>query len=223
MTSYNEPLGGALAPPLCQRRVSAWRSHSTPSTTYRIQGRKNLRNVGSKVNHLLSYFGHDRAKDVTTDRVKAYIARRQEEQATDAQINRELAALKRMFNLAAEAEKITHVPYIPMLRENNVRTGFFEDEEFVALRHALPPFVRPVATFRYYPGCRKRGSEIDFVSAYQKVGLKEAGKLLKEEFLEASSTLQVKEALAVKRVRRHKRKASSKQDPSHHSLVAALA
>src|SRR5262245_60134772 len=48
-------------------------------TDYRIQGRKNLRNVGSKVDHVSAYFGHDRAKDVTTDRVKAYIAKRQED------------------------------------------------------------------------------------------------------------------------------------------------
>lgn len=86
--------------------------------------------------------------------VKTYIATRQEDGTTDAQINRELAALKRMFNLAAEAEKIIRVPYIPMLTENNVRTGFFEYEEFIALRTALPPFVRPVATFGYYTGWR---------------------------------------------------------------------
>src|SRR5262245_44038380 len=32
-------------------------------TDYRIQGRKNVQNVKSKVDHLLAYFGHDRAKD----------------------------------------------------------------------------------------------------------------------------------------------------------------
>lgn len=123
-------------------------------TDYQIRGRKNQRQVKSKVNHLLAYFGKDRAKRVTTDRVKAYIAKRQEAGAAAAQINRELAALKRMFSLAVHAEKLPSAPYIPTLTEHNVRTGFFEYEEFRALREALPPFLRPVVTFGYYTGWR---------------------------------------------------------------------
>src|SRR5713101_2653615 len=125
-------------------------------TDYRICGRKNRRNLKSKVSHLLGYFGKgtDRAKSITTDRIKKYIEQRQEAGASDAQINRELAALKRMFNLALEAEKITAAPYVPMLTENNVRTGFFEYGEFIAVRDALPPFVRPVVTFGYYTAWR---------------------------------------------------------------------
>lgn len=123
-------------------------------TDYQIRGRKNQKQVKSKVNHLLAYFGKDRAKRVTTDRVKAYIAKRQEAGAAAAQINRELAALKRMFSLAVHAEKLPSAPYIPTLTEHNVRTGFFEYEEFRALREALPPFLRPVVTFGYYTGWR---------------------------------------------------------------------
>src|SRR5215510_1651336 len=123
-------------------------------TDYRIRGRRNVENVKSKVDHLLASFGHDRVKTITTDRIKAYVAKRQAAGAAAAQINRELAALKRMFNLAAQSEKIIHVPYIPMLTENNVRTGFFEYEEYLALREALPPFVRLVITFGYYTGWR---------------------------------------------------------------------
>jgi integrase len=123
-------------------------------TDYQIRGRKNQRQVKSKVNHLLAHFGKDRAKNITTDRIKTYIARRQEAGAATAQINRELAALKRLFNLAVHGEKLLSAPYISSLTENNVRTGFFEDEEFVALRNALPPFLRPVVTFGYYTAWR---------------------------------------------------------------------
>ncbi|MCX6901885.1 MAG: site-specific integrase, partial [Verrucomicrobia bacterium] len=45
--------------------------------------------------------------------------------------------------------------YIPMLEENNVQKGFFEHDEFLRLRDALPPEIRPVLTFAYYTGCRK--------------------------------------------------------------------
>ena len=45
-----------------------------------------------------------------------------------------MAALKRMFNLGIQAEKIYRKPYVPMLAENNVRKGFFEHAEFMAFR-----------------------------------------------------------------------------------------
>jgi hypothetical protein len=48
--------------------------------------------------------------------------------------------------------KVLQKPYIPMLQEQNVRKGFFEHDEFVALRAALPVEVRPVATFGYFTG-----------------------------------------------------------------------
>lgn len=61
-----------------------------------------------------------------------------------------------MFNLAIQAGKLSHRPYLPMLRENNVRTGFFEPNEFLGLAKVLPIYLRPMVTFAYYTGWRKR-------------------------------------------------------------------
>lgn len=85
-----------------------------------------------------------------------FVSARQQEKAANATINRELAALKRMLNLGLQAEKIYRKPYIPMLQENNVRKGFFEHGEFLTLRDDLPEELRPVVTFAYYTGWRKR-------------------------------------------------------------------
>jgi len=46
------------------------------------------------------------------------------------------------------------VPYIPMLKENNARKGFFEHGEFIALRDALPCYLKPFITFAYKTGWR---------------------------------------------------------------------
>jgi integrase len=88
--------------------------------------------------------------------IRKYIARRLEEKAANATINRELAALKRMYTLALQAERINRRPHIPMLQESNVRRGFFEHAEFLSLRAALADYLKPVVTFAYYTGCRKQ-------------------------------------------------------------------
>jgi integrase len=105
---------------------------------------------------LMAYFGDYKAHNVGTDRVKAYVAQRLEKGAANATINRELAALKRMYNLGLQSETIHRKPYIPMLKENNARKGFFEHGEFIAFRNALPEYFKPVVTFAYYTGWRKQ-------------------------------------------------------------------
>ena len=106
--------------------------------------------------HLKPFFAGLRVTEITTERVRAYRAKREAEGASNGSVNRELAALKRMFNLAAATTppKVIHVPYIPMLRESNVRKGFFEHSEYVALRRELPEHLKPILTFGYYTGAR---------------------------------------------------------------------
>jgi integrase len=73
---------------------------------------------------------------VTSTLLNAYVDRRQAEGAANGTINRELAAFKRMFNLARRATppKIIFVPAFPRLAENNIRQdGFLEDAQYEKL------------------------------------------------------------------------------------------
>lgn len=122
---------------------------------YKVNGKKTLDDVQQRIkDHLAPVFRGKRLLAITTPVVRTYIVTRQAEQAAPATINRELAALKRMFTLAVQAGKLHAKPHIPMLREDNVRRGFFEPAQFESVRAHLPAALRPVVTFAYLTGWR---------------------------------------------------------------------
>lgn len=123
---------------------------------YKVNGKKSLQDLQIKITlHLEPFFRGRKAHTITTADVQAYIARRQEEKASNGRINRELAALKRMFNLALQAGKIMKKPYMPTLAEDNARQGFFEQWEFEGVLAKLPECLRSPFTFAYHTGWRK--------------------------------------------------------------------
>ena len=127
---------------------------------YKVNGKKSYPDLEYRCRlYLEPFFGNRRASAVTTADVRKFILERQTQGASNTAINRELAALKRAFSLALEAEKILNKPHIPMLAENNVRKGFFEQDQFEALLKELPEHVKPVVRFAYVTGWRTR-SEI---------------------------------------------------------------
>jgi hypothetical protein len=124
-------------------------------TDYKVNEKRSLRDLEMRLKkHVLPFFAWRRAAAIKTADVNRFILRRQESGASNGEINRELTAVKRAFSLGVQAGKILAKPHIPMLRENNVRTGFFEREQFDALLHALPDYLQPVAQFAYITGWR---------------------------------------------------------------------
>lgn len=126
-------------------------------TDYRVNNRRTTAKAERCGRFLMKEFGGMRVTEITTPRIKRYIQKRMDEGVSNATINRELSALKRMFNLAARCTppKVAQVPHIPMLKENNTRKGFFEHDDYLKLLNALPEHLRPVITFAYKTGWRK--------------------------------------------------------------------
>ena len=123
---------------------------------YRVNNKRSLRDVERRIRlHLEPVFGGRRMASITTADARAYTGGRQEVGAANATINRELAILKRAFRLAEQAGKLLHRPFIPMLAEDNVRTGFFERAEFEAGEAELPDPINDIARFGYLVGWRK--------------------------------------------------------------------
>jgi integrase len=123
---------------------------------YEINNRKTVNRAELAISHLKKTFEGARVTDIVTPEIQKYIEMRIDEGAANATINRELATLKRILNLGAQQTppKVDRVPHIPLLKENNVRKGFFEHGEYLALLDVLPSHLKPFITFAYKTGWR---------------------------------------------------------------------
>jgi integrase len=150
------------------------------------QHRKSLKEFTRFAALLKEHFGALRAANLTTSMVADYRARRRAgslstKAATgkrkltvaDSTINREISWLRHCYHLGTRHDPplVGRVPHFEIIREHNVRHGFFTHEEFAALRGALPDYAKVVVTLGYYTGCRKgevlhlRWAQVDWDSA----------------------------------------------------------
>jgi hypothetical protein len=146
-------------------------------TDYENKGHDTRARQEDAFNHLQEFRGKDvLAEEITTQWVNDYIRWRRQQPdgraakrkgnrkyqkavrigCADATINRELAALRHAFTLAARNTPplVASVPYISLLTERNRRTGFFEREQFEAVREHVPDYLKAVMTVAYYTGWR---------------------------------------------------------------------
>ena len=123
---------------------------------YEVNKRKSIEQAEDHVNRLLKTWSGRRAVTITVAEIRRFIREMQAEGYANATINRHLAALKRMLNLGIQGEKTTRRPYIPMLKENNVRQGFMGDLEQLALTEHMPLWLAVLCETAYTYGWRKK-------------------------------------------------------------------
>ncbi|MGC1607680.1 MAG: site-specific integrase [Candidatus Acidiferrum sp.] len=91
---------------------------------------------------------------ITVDRIREFVRKRQGEKTGNAAINRSLALIRRMFNIARTDGKIQFMPVVRLLKEPPPRKGFVARAQFEHLLSKLPSHLRPLVTFLYYCGVR---------------------------------------------------------------------
>ena len=131
---------------------------------YRTNGKRSLDDVERRIEkHLKPVFGRRRMATITTADVR--VLRRSTSghdagvQTVEARRSSEDAAGVKWRNQSRTHRAQAHVqlgnsggeapykPHIPMLHEDNVRAGFFEREQFEAIRSRLPEAVQGIVTF----------------------------------------------------------------------------
>jgi integrase len=122
---------------------------------YALHERKSASQLRSRLKHLQK-LGRTRAADFNTEHVRGYIRERQKQQASNTTINRELQVVKRALSLALQCDppKIARAPHIRLLPEDNVRTGFIDDKQYINLRDELPDYLKPLFVVAYHLGNR---------------------------------------------------------------------
>ncbi|HEX2339088.1 MAG TPA: site-specific integrase, partial [Vicinamibacterales bacterium] len=137
---------------------------------FKLKGRKSLDELERRIRlHLLPYFRGRRLASITNACAEAYAVHRQKQgivrkgerisDVSNAEINRELQHLKRIFSLAVKQNRLGSTPHITMLPEHNVRTGFFEPAALSSVLRHLPTELQPVIQFAAITGWRV-GSEV---------------------------------------------------------------
>jgi integrase len=125
-------------------------------TDYTNEGFKSLKALERRLSkHLTPWFTGKKMASINPGDIAAYRASRLAEGASAATINRELAALKRMFSLAIENKRLYQQPHIKITQEHNTRKGFLEPEQFLEVQARLPQPLQPLVEFLYVTGWRK--------------------------------------------------------------------
>ena len=143
---------------------------------YEVNSRKSLRRdaEGKPLLHTVTrldrFFSGYRVAEIDADLIRKFIADQQGRGLSNGSINRSISALRRMFNLARQDDKIRVAPHFPMLKESAPRQGFFERGQYDALSGALPDYLRLPVAMGYFTGMRAgeifslRWDQVDLLS-----------------------------------------------------------
>ena len=105
---------------------------------YRTTGTRDLDEAEGRLKHLDPFFAARRLASIGQADAAGYTEQWQGEGAANGTINRELAVFGRTCKIAYEGSKLFRLPVLRKLKEAGPRQGFFERDQFMAVRRHLP-------------------------------------------------------------------------------------
>ena len=118
--------------------------------------KKSARSDGTSIRNMMPYFKGKRLEAIHTFAIETFKIKRRKE-VKPASVNRELACLKHMYNLAIKWGYADSNPVreVKLFRENNERLRYLSAEEEEALIEACAPHLRPIIIVALNTGMRK--------------------------------------------------------------------
>jgi integrase len=130
-------LRAGIAGPANQDKLTVTDLFNAVFTDFQRQHKKTEKDVRHRWRlHLEPFFGNAPILSVNLALIRRYQDLRISEGAENGTINREVALIRRAFNIAYEEERIAPVPTFKMLPEAQPRQGFVTDEAYVRLSEA---------------------------------------------------------------------------------------
>ena len=173
-------------------------------THYTTTGSRDPKEAEKRLKPLRRFFAGWRAAQIDGAAFDRYVARRQVTGTANGTINRERSVLLKMLRLALERGKLARLPVIRGLKEAAPRSGFFEAEQYAAVRRHLPADLQAACDIAYTFGWRMQSEvlalerrHVDLASG--RLTLR-AGETKNDEGREVFLTPPLKVALAARRV-----------------------
>ena len=162
-------------------------------------GSRDPQEAEKRVKPLRRFFAGWRAAQIDGAALNRYVVKRQATGTANGTINRERSVLLKMLRLALEHGKLARLPVIRGLKESLPRSGFFEAEQYAAVRRHLPVDLQTACDVAYTFGWRMQSEVLalerrDVDLAGGRLSLR-AGETKNEEGRKVFLTPQLKAAL----------------------------
>lgn len=126
----------------------------------RLALQKGTDDLDKRWRRLETHFGVSDVTGITSVMIAAYVERRAAERVRKSTINRELATLRHLLRVGAQATpQIVPWDAIPRIKladeADLIRTVFIDDEVWAKIRDHLAPHLQPLFTLAYWIGWRR--------------------------------------------------------------------
>ncbi len=128
---------------LRERLVTTWLLDK-PSTS--------RKEIDQALARLDEFFKDLSASVITEEKIAEFKLARKATGASNATVNRALAALRQMFRLSVK--RVKNPPEVKLLPEPAARKGFLTHEQYFRLYAVLPAYLQPITAFAYSLGMR---------------------------------------------------------------------
>jgi hypothetical protein len=118
---------------------------------YRIREYRTPDTAAGRVKNLRTFFEAMTAETITTGHLQQYQAARRRAGAAAATVNRETAALKKMFRLPIAAGRLTTMPFFPQCLPDPPRQGFSSMPSVLPCVSTCRHPIRTCSTLRITP------------------------------------------------------------------------